>query len=66
MGSEMCIRDRFAWGPVSYDEEAAYLMNADGSSGGGKVNFNEKGELVDSGYVLTFLGLYFSDVSEDW
>lgn len=58
--------DPFAWGPVSYDEEAAYLMNADGSSGGGKVNFNEKGELVDSGYVLTFLGLYFSDVSEDW
>ena len=54
-----------AWGPVEYDEEAAYLMNDDGSSGGGKVYFDENGDLIDSGYVLTFIGLYFSDVPED-
>ena len=52
-----------ASGPVKYDEGAAYLMNDDGSSGGGKVNFDEEGNLIDSGGdVLTFLGLYFSDV----
>ena len=50
-----------AWGPVEYDEDAAHLMNADGSSGGGKVYFNEDGDLVSSGDVLTFLGLYFMD-----
>ena len=47
----------FAWGPVEYDEEAAYLMNADGSSGGGKVYFDENNNLIDSGYVLSYLGL---------
>ncbi|MGN1028051.1 MAG: hypothetical protein ACI4P4_16795 [Faecousia sp.] len=49
-------------GPVKYDKEAAYLMNADGSSGGGRVYFDEDGSLIDSSYVLTFLGLYFSDI----
>ncbi|MGM9636899.1 MAG: hypothetical protein ACI3YK_02830, partial [Eubacteriales bacterium] len=49
-------------GPVKYDEEAAYLMNADGSSGGGIVYFDEDGNLIDFGNVLTFLGLNFSDV----
>lgn len=34
----------FDWGPVSYDEEAAYLMNEDGSSGGGKVYFDEEAD----------------------
>ena len=38
-------------------EDAAFLMNEDGSSGGGRVFFNEDGELKDSGDVLTFLGL---------
>lgn len=52
----------YAWGPMLYDEEAAYLMNEDGSSGGGKVCFNENGELVDSGNVLTYLGLYYADL----
>lgn len=47
-----------AWGPVKYDEEAAYLMNDDGSSGGGKVYFDVDGKLIDSsGYVLSYLGL---------
>lgn len=41
-----------ASGPVQYDEEAAYLMNADGSSGGGKVTLDENNNLVDSGTVL--------------
>ena len=45
-----------ASGPVEYDEEAAYLMNADGSSGGGKVYFDEDGNLIDSGNVLTYHG----------
>lgn len=43
----------FANGPVEYDEEAAYLMNEDGSSGGGKVTLDENNNLVDSGTVLT-------------
>ncbi|MGN1412447.1 MAG: hypothetical protein ACI4WH_08100 [Oscillospiraceae bacterium] len=42
-----------ASGPVEYDEEAAYLMNEDGSSGGGKVSLDENNNLVDSGIVLT-------------
>lgn len=42
----------FSWGPVEYDAEACYLMNEDGSSGGGKVSFDEDGNLIDSGYVL--------------
>ena len=45
----------FAGGPVEYDEEAAYLMNADGSSGGGKVYFDENNNLVDSGSILTHI-----------
>lgn len=46
----------FAGGPVEYDEEAAYLMNDDGSSGGGKVYFNEDGNLIDFGNVLIYHG----------
>ncbi len=46
-----------AEGPTAYMEDAAFLMNEDGSSGGGRVFFNEDGELKDSGDVLTFLGL---------
>ena len=46
----------FAGGPVKYDEEAAYLMNDDGSSGGGKVYFDEEGRLIDFGNVLTYHG----------
>lgn len=48
----------FAGGPVEYDEEAVYLMNDDGSSGGGRAYFDEDGNLIESGYVLTYLGLY--------
>lgn len=48
----------FAWGPVEYDEEAVYLMNDDGSSGGGRAYFDENGNLIESGNVLTYLGLY--------
>ena len=59
-----------ASGPVEYDEEAAYLMNADGSSGGGKVYFDEDGNLIDSGNVLTYHGEFlsgdgFDDVPKD-
>ena len=48
----------FAGGPVEYDEEAVYLMNDDGSSGGSRACFDENGNLIESGYVLTYLGLY--------
>ncbi len=41
------------WGPVEYDEECAYLINNDGSSGGGRVTY-ENGTLRDSGEVLTW------------
>lgn len=51
-----------ATGPMEYDDEAAYLMNADGSSGGGKVYFDEDGNLVDSDSVLTYYGGSFNDV----
>lgn len=33
-------------------------MNADGSSGGGRAYFDENGNLIESGNVLTYLGLY--------
>lgn len=47
-----------AWGPVEFDADAAYLMNDDGSSGGGVVYFDEDGDLIDSsGDVLSYLGL---------
>lgn len=42
-----------AWGPMDYDEEAAYLMNEDGSSGGGKIYFDEDNNLIDYGMILT-------------
>lgn len=51
-----------AAGPMEYDDEAAYLMNADSSSGGGKVYFDEDGNLVDSDSVLTYYGSSFNDV----
>ncbi|MGN1250688.1 MAG: hypothetical protein ACI4XW_11500 [Candidatus Spyradocola sp.] len=44
-------------GPVEVDEDACYLMNDDGSSGGGMVYFDEEGYLVDSDYVLSFIGM---------
>ena len=44
-------------GPMEYGEDAAWLMNEDGSSGGGRVSFDENGDLIDiSGGVLTYLG----------
>lgn len=46
----------FAGGPVEYDEEAAYLMNADGTSDGGRAYFDEDGNLIESGNVLTYHG----------
>ncbi|MGN1015200.1 MAG: hypothetical protein ACI4PM_07585, partial [Butyricicoccus sp.] len=46
----------FAGGPVEYDGEAAHLMNDDGSSGGGRVCFDENGNLTDSGDILTYYG----------
>ena len=52
----------FAWGPTEYDEEAAYLMNEDGSSGGGKVYFDNNGCLKDGDNILTYLGSSFDDV----
>lgn len=43
-----------ARGPVEFDEEAAYLLNEDGSSGGGKVYFDDNGDLHDvGGDILT-------------
>lgn len=48
----------FAGGPVEYDEEAVYLMNADGPSGSGKAYFNEDGNLIESDNVLTYRGLF--------
>lgn len=45
-------------GPVEFDEEACYLMNDDGSSGGGMVYFDENGYLNESDYVLNFIGMY--------
>ena len=51
-----------ASGPVEYDEEAAYLMNEDGSSGGGRAYFDEDGNLIESGRVLTFRGRSASEL----
>ncbi|MDD6032937.1 MAG: hypothetical protein PUC47_05545 [Oscillospiraceae bacterium] len=49
-------------GPVRYEEEAVYLMNDDGSSGGGRASFDDDGNLVESGCILTYLGRDYSDV----
>lgn len=43
-------------GPVGYTDDAAYLMNDDGSSGGGIVSFDENNHLTDFGTVLTYYG----------
>ena len=43
---------------MQFDEDACYLMNDDGSSGG-MVYFDEDGDLIDSsGDVLTFIGTH--------
>ncbi len=39
-------------GPVDYKPEAAYLMNADGSSGGGQLWFNDEDILTEMGDPL--------------
>lgn len=49
-------------GPTEYDDEAVYLMNEDGSSGGGRAYFDEDGSLIESGRILTFLGRSANDV----
>ena len=54
-----------AWGPMEYEEDAACLMNADGSSGGGRVSFDENNNLTDSGIVLTYHGESLSGGSTD-
>lgn len=53
-------------GPMEYEEDAAYLMNADGSSGGGRGYFDENNSLVDSETVLTYWGdsLSFDDADD--
>lgn len=43
-------------GPTNYENEAVYLMNEDGSSGGGRAHFDDDGNLVESGNILTFRG----------
>ena len=43
-------------GSIEYDNGCAYLMNSDGSSGGGRVYFDEDNNLVDSDTVLTYYG----------
>ena len=59
----LCVDDGttlLAEGRTEYAEDAACLMNADGSSGGGRVFFDEN-NLVDTGKVLICLG-GFEDV----
>ncbi len=46
------------WGPVEYDETSAYLMNTDGSSGGGVLYFDADGNLMDGETMLTYWGEY--------
>ena len=45
-----------AKGTMAYNEDGAGLVNEDGSSGGGRVCFDENNNLVDNGNVLTYLG----------
>ena len=49
-------------GPTMYDNEAVFLMNEDGSSGGGRAYFDEDGNLIESGNVLTFRGRTASEL----
>lgn len=50
-----------AEGPMAYYEDGAGLINEDGSSGGGRVCFDENNNLVDGETILTYLG-GFDDV----
>ena len=49
-------------GPTKYENEAVYLMNEDGSSGGGRALFDDDGNLVESGNILTFRGRTASEL----
>ncbi len=48
----------FQSGSVEYEDGAAYLMNADGSSGGGMLSFNEDGDAFESGLRVTKLDAF--------
>ena len=50
-----------AGGPMNYAEDAAWLMNEDGSSGSGRVYLDENNNLIDSGDVLTYRGLSIAE-----
>ncbi|MGM9636208.1 MAG: hypothetical protein ACI3YE_08670 [Candidatus Avispirillum sp.] len=52
-------------GPMKYAEDAAYLMNEDGSSGGGRAYFDENNNLIESGNILTYCGESLSGGSGD-
>ena len=52
----------FANGPILYEAGVAWLMNEDGSSGGGRVYFDEDGNLIESGMILTYRGMSRDDV----
>ena len=53
-----------ASGPVEYTEDAAWLMNDDGSSGGGKISFNDERRLTDNERVLTYIGHYVENAPQ--
>ncbi len=42
-------------GPAEFEDTKAWLMNEDGSSGGGYLYFDDNGDLIESGEVLTRL-----------
>ena len=46
---------------MKYDENGAFLMNEDGSSGGGRVYFDEDNDLIDNGRVLMHIGKSFME-----
>ncbi|MGN1082548.1 MAG: hypothetical protein ACI4SJ_03300 [Candidatus Avispirillum sp.] len=52
-------------GLMKYAEDAAYLMNEDGFSGGGRAYFDENNNLIESGKILTYCGESLSGDSAD-
>ncbi len=46
----------YTWGPVEFEDDCAWLMNADGSSGGGKIWFDDQATLHDTAGTLTWWG----------
>lgn len=47
----------FGGGLLKFEDGTVYLMNEDGSSDGIRLYFDQSGRLIESGYVLNYIGM---------